>query len=221
MITPKAESREERLEAEVTKGLLRLSTSPVSLDAQKNAARLRLALKDNEAVVGFVGIGSEDKSARLAFETAIALSQIDEAMVLFVDANIVTSVLRGNSEADQSPGLLGVIEGTSTVNQSLIASDIGNLYLLSSGSADGKEAGLMASVRCKQALAGFAGRFRYVIVNAGEASNPASMGTVTSCDALVLAVKAGLRRREELASLVRSLESLKARVLGVVLTLGE
>lgn len=193
------------------------STWPLSPDAERTAANLRAGLSEQEQVVAIAGFGMEDGGSTLAWEVAIALSQLDESRVILVDGNFTAPSIGSISGTGAAPGLLDVIEGPARLDEAVCPSDIPNLFVLPAGHSTSRDAALVSSVRCRMTVRELARQNRFVIVSAGDLSAPATLGLVSTCDAAIVSLRAGSRRRDDLVELNRWLSPLKTRMLGVIL----
>ena len=202
----------EQVDAAAAASPLKTTIVP-SDEAMRLAAKIAAALDKEQNLVLFCGAVERDGSDLVSAQVALALARIEREPVLLVDTNFSSPSLHSLFAVAAEPGISEMrLRKNSDDCLRLLE---GGLSLLTCGDAAKACADWPEYAHL---LAKMAERFRWVI-----ASGPALPGgeaTLQTCnfDGTVLVTRSGRRRRQELADIQRELASLKANLLGVVIS---
>ena len=160
----------------------------------------------------------EDGKTSMATNLAITLSQLD-GEVLLVDGDMRRPNLHQLLDVPQAPGLSTVLTGQAELPAVLKQTSIPNLYLIPAGLTPLNPAELLASARLRQIVEVLGDRFSHIVFDA-----PPLMGVSDSLilaprlQGVVLVLRHGRAGRDASQRAIQLLASVRARVLGVVLT---
>lgn len=192
---------------------------PVSADAFRLAAQLRAALRDADKTLLFTGAGAEEGTSTIAAHVAQACAQMDLGPVLLVDANFHAPSAHVTMQVPQSPGFTDVLAQPAALEQGLHATDVPGLSVLPVGSMTREALALCSSASYAAVLHLLEQRFRLLILDTAPLlQHVETTMCLAHTDGVVLIVAAGVRRQTELREMKRLLDSVKARLLGVVLS---
>jgi hypothetical protein len=203
----------------VGSNLERLSSLKISDETLQAAARIRVGLTPKDRVVAFTGIAAEDGVGSLAMEISIALSRIEQEMVLMIQGQSEYADPARRVDSTSRPGLLETIAGDATLESAARDTDIHGLYVMPCGNMTQETISLLSSERAREVFGTLRQRFRYVCMDVGHLlTSPCSIFLARLSDGVVLALAAGHRRREEVDLMRREMEATKLKLLGIVLT---
>jgi|GEM_PF-1017901 capsular exopolysaccharide synthesis family protein len=155
-----------------------------------------------------------------SFNLALCYANIQNWPVLLVDADLRTgglSLLLGEPE---SPGLAGVLEGTSSYQDSILRTDCPSLYVLPSGDTTSSPPELFSAANWKEFIGWASETFRLVIIDSPPIMNLADFELISApCESAMLVVRA---RKTDRRSLTRVLAQVDPKKLaGVVFNAAE
>ena len=182
-------------------------------DAIRLAAKLAAALTTPEQVVLFSGLSDQAESAAAAAQVASGLARLDRGPVLLVDASLhEASLVDGSPE----PGLCELLLREVELPELLPLVDTG-LSVLSAGRRSSQALSLL-SIGFTTLLQCLRKQYRWIVV-----SGPPFLSAEGSClaqqvDGTVIVAASGKHRREELVEVKREADSLKAKLLGVIIS---
>jgi Mrp family chromosome partitioning ATPase len=182
-------------------------------DAIRVAAKLAAALATPEQVVLFSGLSDQGESAAAAAQVASGLARLDRGPVLLVDASLHEASLVDGSPG---PGLCELLLGEVELPEVLPLVDTG-LSVLSAGRPSSQALSLL-SIGFTTLLQCLRKQYRWIIV-----SGPPFLSAEGSClaqqvDGTVIVVASGKHRREELVEVKRESDSLKGKLLGIIIS---
>jgi Mrp family chromosome partitioning ATPase len=181
------------------------------------AARLKHVMGPARSVVAVSSVDGRDCATALTARTAVALAEIEKENVLIVDANAVSSRMSRLFAIPGGPGLLDVLDERSDLGEALRCLEPSNLWLLPLGTCSRSMRSLVSSPGCAVLLKELRTRFRYVLVDAGNAGSAECMLMASASDGVVLALATG-RTKEEAGRIQEELRRLQIPLLGVMLT---
>src|SRR5581483_2424115 len=164
-------------------------------------------------------LNGEDGKTSIASNLAIAFAQRGAGNILLVDADMRQPDLHTILNVSRAPGLSSVLSGTEAVDRGIRPRVISKLYFLPAGQTAGRSpAELLASDRLPEMLDELAGRFAHIVVDAPPLFGVSdSMIVAPKVDGVLLVLRQGRASREAAQEAIELLDSLRARVLGVVL----
>ena len=151
-----------------------------------------------------------------AVNLAMCLAQLETRKVLLIDADIRTCGLSKLLGAEKEPGLADILIGHLSCHDSIIATDIPRLYLVSAGELLGAAADLFAGSEWSEFVALCNQSFDMVIVDSPPMLGLADFDLISAaCDGVLMVVRAGKTKCEILTEARQHLQDKK--VLGVIL----
>ena len=193
-----------------------------SAETVQVAARLKLLLGLDQRMIAVGGIQEGDGSTLLAASLGAAFASLEQNATLVIDANTQQPRLGGLfGIAPGGAGLLEILEGKAEIDAVTQPGLPANLYFLALGRSHLSLASLLGTPQCIQVMAQLRQQYRYIVVDCGTVfESPEEMLLASLCDAMVGAVAAQARTRNQVAAFKQSLDSLKIPFLGAVLTTG-
>jgi Mrp family chromosome partitioning ATPase len=182
------------------------------------AARLKHVLGSKRRVVAVTGFHPKEGGSVLAARMASALAEIDRDNILVLDTNAGASQMAGLFAVRDTPGFQDVLEGRLEVKDVLRTMEPSNLWVLPLGQASVPFGSLLTSPRCALVLNELREQFRFIIADAGAIKSAEGTLVASLSDGVLLALAAGERTREEVASFQEELRRLQIPLLGAVLT---
>lgn len=175
--------------------------------------RIRVAQRIRSVVVtsALQGEGKTLTSMNLAASCA----RLQDMKLLLVDADIRTSGLSRALKLPFAPGLSEVLSGECAPEAAISATDIPNLYVMSSGLLNKPPAELFASQRWKELMDWSKEEFELTLVDAPPVLNLADVELILApCDGALMVVRALYTKRDTLQKCAAQLDSKK--ICGVV-----
>jgi polysaccharide biosynthesis transport protein len=153
----------------------------------------------------------------LATNLAISLAELDSGMVLLIDADFRRPAVHNILGIPRAPGFGDVLCGREQLDMAVVPTRVTNLWAIPSGSAD-KAAELCASARFRQVLSTLEDRFRYIVLDTPPLLGLSdSMIFASQVDGVVLTIREGRASRDAARLAIKSLASVRGRLIGVVL----
>lgn len=177
------------------------------------AARLTASLDADKRLVLVTSYDDRDGASDLAAQLAIALARLSQAPVALVDGDRSRPSLH---KLFQVPGGMGLSELVDERVElaSVIEEVTGGVSLIPAGQMKGS----LPLPDCARVCNNLRDRFRYVVIAGGPLLlTPDTVTLGSQCDGAVLALRAGLRHREDVLELQRELLRLRVRLFGAVL----
>lgn len=216
-----------------------VGTIPLDKDRRKTAAipfdsensgiaeafrKLRTNLKflavDNppRVIVVTSSMPHEGKSTT-AINIALALAEADHEVVL-VDGDMRRPMLAKYLDLVGSVGFSTVLSGAAPLSDSLQKTRFPGLTVLTSGGIPPNPSELLGSQSARKLLSELRAKFDYVIVDSTPLLAVTDAAILAAgADGVLIMVRSGQTRREQLAHAVESLKSVGAPLLGAVLTM--
>jgi capsular exopolysaccharide synthesis family protein len=155
-----------------------------------------------------------------SFNLALCYANIQNWPVLLVDADLRTgglSRLMGNPE---SPGLSGILEGTSSYQDALLRTDCPSLYVLPSGDTTSSPPELLSAPNWKEFIGWASETFRLVIIDSPPIMNLADFELISApCESSMLVARARKTDRHALTRVLAQVDPKK--LAGVVFNAAE
>jgi len=193
-------------------------SSPVSPEMLQTVARVYSLCPNNCRVLAVTGWDASDRAADLSFQMARGLATVSQQTVLLVDADFASPVLHEQFRTPATPGLAGLIAGKKTMLEVVRPTSDELLFFLPAGAGSTLGPGGLSAPACAHQLSALR-FFQRVVIHTGPLLKAASSLVFTAeSDAVVFALAAGLRRREEADTLRRQVTTLGCKILGAVLT---
>jgi len=160
----------------------------------------------------------EDGKTSLVSNLAITLAQLGAGEVLLIDADMRRPSLHEVLRLAQAPGLSTFLTGQAELNDVIKPTRIPNLSAIPSGRIPLNPAELLASSRLRQAVTALEARFAYIVFDTGPLFGISdAMVLAAQVEGVVLVLRHGRATRDASQRAIRSLLSVRARLLGVVL----
>jgi Mrp family chromosome partitioning ATPase len=182
------------------------------------AAKLKHVLGSARKVVSVACFTEMDGGSILSARVASGLAEIDKGNVLVLDANVATPQLGRLFGVENTPGLQEVLEDNLDVKDALRPLEPSNLWMLPLGAVNASLSSLLTSPRCAQVIDELRQQFRFIVADTGFVKSPESVLLASLSDGVLLALAAGARTRDEVASFQEELRRLHIPLLGVMLT---
>lgn len=174
------------------------------------SARLAAGLQDGQQVILVTGYGPEDGATDLAAQLALGLGSVSHQRVALIDAERQSPTLHSLFGLPLSPGLADFAAG----NPEAAVAVTDSLSVIPAG--DEREA--LPVPACVAACATLRSRYRYIIIAAASLSTSTeALSFATLSDGVVLAIRAGIRNRNQIQDLKREVARLRLPLLGAVL----
>jgi Mrp family chromosome partitioning ATPase len=182
------------------------------------AAKLKHVLGSTQKMICVACFSEADEGSILSARVASGLAEIDKGNVLLLDANVATPRLGRLFGIENAPGLQEVLEERLEVKDALRPLEPSNLWMLPLGGVYGSLSSLLTSSRCTQVIDELRKQFRFIVADTGLVKSPESVLLAALSDGVLLALAAGARTRDEVASFQEELRRLRIPLLGVMLT---
>jgi Mrp family chromosome partitioning ATPase len=193
-------------------------STPISPEMMQTVTRMYNLCPNDCRVLAVTGWDASDRAADLSCQMARGLAALSQQSVLLVDADFASSVLHKQLQTPATPGLAGLIAGKKTIQEVVRPTADELLFFLPAGAESILSSGGLSAPACAY-LFSVLRFFRRVVIHTGPLLKGASAMVLTAAsDAVVLALAAGIRRREEAETLRRQVTTLGGKLLGAVLT---
>jgi capsular exopolysaccharide synthesis family protein len=160
----------------------------------------------------------EDGKTSLVTNLAITLAQLGSGEILIIDGDMRRPNLHNILEVPKAPGLSTYLTGQAALDDVIVATGIPNLSVIPAGRLPVNPSELVASARFKQALETLGQRFAYIIIDTGPLFGVSDgMILAGQVEGVVLILRHGRASRDAAQRAIRSLMSVRARLLGVIL----
>jgi len=145
---------------------------------------------------------------------------LSKKSILLVDADLRRGTLSRTLGLEASKGLSDLLMNGITVEETLLRiSGIDNLHILPSGTRPQNPAELLGSSRLKDVISDLRKNYDYVIFDAPPVIPVTDAGVLgVQCDGIIMVAQAGRTQRGVIVHAQDRLNTVKARVLGYVLT---
>jgi capsular exopolysaccharide synthesis family protein len=191
---------------------------PLSDDAVRIAIRLT-ASPHNERRIGFTGTANRDGVTTIAAQVALALVQLQPGPVLLIDANLRKPSLHELFGITREPGLFEVLTGVASLARTARPVGHRNLRVVPSGNDCPDLVGLFSSPAFSASLDSLIGEVGFVLLDMPPVIDcPEASIIASKCDGAIIVMAAGRRTRHQLMRVKQDLESVRAPVLGAVLS---
>ena len=206
---------ESRVDAHPAEADARVTSvaSKVTQESLQVATRLKVLLGSAGSVVAVTGLNSADGSAGVAAKLAASMAAIDRtSRVLLVDAN------DDRPTDHKQPGLMNLLEDSSSIEQVLHQEELENLFTLAIGESSQSMAALLSSARSNIVFQQLREKHRYMVIDAGVVrSGPSGMLLAALSDGVIAGLTAGAHNQQEVRDFQQELRRLSIPLLGFVL----
>ncbi len=163
-------------------------------------------------------LGPEEGKTSLVTNLAITLAQLGAGEVLLIDADMRRPDLHEILQVPQAPGLSTFLTGQAEMDEVIRPTTIPNLSVIPSGRNPLNPAELLASARLRQAIETFGQRFSHIVFDTGPIFGVSDAVILAGqVEGVMLVLRQGRASRDAAQRAIRSLTSVHARLLGVVL----
>jgi tyrosine-protein kinase Etk/Wzc len=195
------------------------SRFPLTRDAVALAARLSRGLDASNQAILFSGVTDDDGAAEVASQVALTFARMDRGDVLLLDANNRHASLHVTFGIKQAPGFSDVLSGHCKIEEATFTSAVPHLCALPAGSSRPDLTKFLLSGPGESLLRQARERYLFVVMHGPPLlSSPEGSLLAVRADAVVTVVAAGRHTTDQLVQIKRTLDGLKVRSLGVVLT---
>ena len=160
----------------------------------------------------------EEGKTTTAINTAVSLTKSD-AKVIIVDADMRRPRLHKVFKISNTTGLSSFLSGNEEFGDTLIKhTDIPNLDVITSGPLPPNPAELLGSYRLRELIDGLYPLYNYIILDTPPILGLADAAIAsTQTDGVIMVVRSGQTPKEAAIQAKKILESVNAKILGVVL----
>jgi succinoglycan biosynthesis transport protein ExoP len=160
----------------------------------------------------------EDGKTSLVTNLATTLAQLGSGDVLVVDADMRRPNLHEILGVAQAPGLSTFLTGQAQLDEVIVPTAVPNLFTIPAGRSPLNPAELLASGRLGQALETLGQRFTYIVLDTGPMFGVSdAMILAGRVEGVVLVLRQGRANRDVAQRAIRTLLSVRSRLLGVIL----
>jgi len=160
--------------------------------------------------------GAGEGKTSVATDLAVAYAQAGQRVVL-LDADLRKPRVGETFKTTDEPGLTGVLLGNVPLSAALRPWKDGLLQVMTSGARPAQPSELLASTKMAELLQVLRAETDLVIIDSAPVMPVAdTMGLVAHADAVLVVVRVGSTQRSALTATVTRLQSVDARVVGVV-----
>jgi protein-tyrosine kinase len=146
---------------------------------------------------------------------AVCCAQLHDMRILLIDADLRSHGLTRAVSLPPTPGLAEVLAGQCEPEKAVLATDVPNLYIISSGSPKIPPAELFASRRWQEFIGWCSESFKLALIDSPPVMNLADVELITTpCDGILMVVRANYAKREVLQESAKQVDPKK--LLGVV-----
>jgi Mrp family chromosome partitioning ATPase len=165
-------------------------------------------------VMSLLGPSRHVGTTTLAVSLARSLARASRRTLL-VDGNFVNPVLHELFETSGEPGAVDLLEGRATANEAVRPTSDPNLSVLPYGTHEGST--VSTSVQHWRSQLRQLAQDRLVLIDAGSADSPSALAMADASDGVILVVKCGETRQEQVESLKKRMAASGTKLLGVIL----
>jgi len=197
-----------------------LKTSSVFSEAFRNlrTSLLYSAPDHPPKTIMMTSLQPEDGKTTLVTNLAITLAQLGAGEVVLVDGDMRRPNLHLVLGVRQTPGLSAFLTGQAPLEDVVVPSAIPNLSVIPAGRIPLRPSELLASTRLRQGIDALGKRFSYVVFDTGPLLGLSdSLILAAQVEGVMLVLRHGRASRDAAHRAIRSLLSIRARLLGVVL----
>lgn len=138
--------------------------------------------------------------------------------VLIIDANLRSPSLHHVFSKQNRTGFSNLICGWSALDEVIEPTHIENLSIMTSGTIPTNPADLLASTSLDSVLKQLRERYDIVLIDSPELLSVTDAQLIAArCDGVVVVVKAGKTKKQQVTKAINRLDHVKAKLLGVVL----
>lgn len=150
----------------------------------------------------------------LAVSLARSLARASRRTLL-VDGNLVNPVLHEVFQISREPGAVDLLEGRATSNEVVRPTSDPNLNVLPNGTHE--DSTISISVPHWRSQLRQLAQDRLVLIDAGSADSPSALAMADASDVVILVVKCGETRQEQVESIKKRMAASGTKLLGVIL----
>ena len=165
-------------------------------------------------VMSLLGPGPGVGTTTLAVALARSLAR-ESRRTLLVDGNFANPVLHDLFQTSREPGAVDLLEGRATSTEVVRPTSDPNLSVLPYGSHEGST--ISTSVEHWRSKLRELAPDRFILIDAGSADSPSSLTMADASDGVILVVKCGDSRQEQVESIKKRMAASGTRLLGVIL----
>ncbi|MFH1458937.1 MAG: CpsD/CapB family tyrosine-protein kinase [Candidatus Omnitrophota bacterium] len=150
---------------------------------------------------------------------AVAMAEDKEKKIVIVNSDFRFGSLESLLNIKAEKGLSDYLNNQAALNEVLVPTEIENLKILPAGNIPENPAEIFASQKLKELVVDLEKNYNYIIFDT-PAIIPFAEGKILGpcVDGVLLVVQAGKTRREVVWRIEEELKSVRAKILGVVLT---
>jgi protein-tyrosine kinase len=201
------------------KGSISLSPAEESYRALRTRLLRLRAAQGLRSVVITSATQGEGKTLT-SLNLALSCAQLQDMRVLLIDADIRSCGLSRFLGSPAGPGLSDVLAGKCEPGVAILATDLPNLYVMSSGSPAMPAAELLASSRWPELIGWCNESFKLIVVDSPPILNLSDVELIAAgCDGVLMVVRAQVTKRDVLRKSARQIDEKK--LLGAIYNAAE
>ena len=193
------------------------TTPAVSDEVIRLASRLLAITPGESSIISWTAVENMLNPMRLAMDLAYALMQLQQGLVLLIDANFRRPTLHAQFGLTLQPGFAEMLRGSVMLTDALRTTAHPQLTVLPAGTPV-SETSPITPAETTRVFEELRRRFGYIVVQSPayfESVDPALLAA--RVDGVVIAAQSGKTRKAQLREIKRELEAVKARLFGVAL----
>jgi protein-tyrosine kinase len=183
-------------------------------DIEMLRLRITATAQTGGRVISLVGQRPGAGTTTLALWLARSLAR-ESRRTLLIDGNFANPALHGLLSADPEPGFVDLLEGRAALDDVIRPTSDVNLSLMPCGRCEASVIGAPVG-QWRSQWRNLASE-RFLVIDAGSADAPSALAMADASDGVIVVVKCGDARREQIESLQKRMSLSGARLLGVVL----
>jgi len=165
-------------------------------------------------VMSLLGPSRNVGTTTLAVSLARSLARASRGTLL-VDGNFMNPVLHELFQISREPGAIDLLEGRATANEAVRPTSDPNLSVLPNGTHEGST--VSPSVQHWRSELRQLAQDRLIVIDAGSADSPSGLAMADASDGVILVVKCGETRQEQVESIKQRMAASGTTLLGVIL----
>lgn len=191
----------------------------ISEDAVRIAIHLKALISEKDKVISFSSAVAREGVTSLVSQFAIALALMGESPILLVDAHPQRANLHRLFQRQQGPGFFDILEKNIDYRQAIQETVLPTLSVMTAGEKPGSSYALFISEAYNQLLEKLKAHYRFILIDTPPVLEYPDAAVIASrTDGVVLLISAGHRSKSDIIEVKRSLDALRVRLFGYVLS---
>lgn len=191
----------------------------ISEEAVRIAIHVKARFSEKDKVISFSSAVAREGVTSLVSQFAIALSLMGESPILLVDAHPQRADLHRLFNCRQNPGFFDILEKNIDYRQAIQETALPTLSVMTAGDKPGASYALFISEAYNQLIEKLKAHYRFILIDTPPVLEYPDAAVIASrTDGVVLLISAGHRSKSEIMEVKRSLDALRVRLFGFVLS---